>query len=403
MAQASKDATFLSESTNSSHDQILTLNNNGGKNSRDKSYVRCYNCNAFGHFARECHNAQNSLQCSSCGRNNHTTQDCYKNRKCSICAKFGHTANFCRRKQSPKYQSHDKSHGRTTRPTNDDSTDEQVLLLGKEVSKGGLKYVDVSFGDGEGSFLIDTGASFSVISSALVKRFNLQNCLSECNFVGITADKSNIQVTKCYKCSLTVGGKSFGAMLFVVDTHVEGILGMDLLPLIGLHIGPESGIIFTLVSDLLRQYADVFNKPLKQSSLAGVEPFEIIKLHVNAVPKQSSTLRFSKAHQDFLNDHIAYLLDQDVIEVSRSPWRHNPLIVSKSDGSYRMTINFKPLNSVTSFDAYPFPNVEELLGKLSGATHFSRIDFSQFYYQLPLLETDREKTVFQACGKIIPI
>lgn len=252
---------------------------------------------------------------------------------------------------------------------------------GKEVNKGGLKNVDVSFGDGEGSFLIDTGASFSVISTAVIARFRLHNCLSECNFVGITADKSNIQITKCYKCTLTVGGKSFEVMLFVVDTHVERILGMDLLPLIGLHIGPESGIIFTLVSNLLRQYADVSHKPLKQSSLAGVELFEIIKLQANAVSKQSSTSRFSKAHQDFLNDHITYFLDQDVIEVSRSPWRHNPLIVSKSEESYRMTINVKPLNSVTSFDAYPFPNVEELLGKLSRATYFSRIDFSQFYNQ----------------------
>lgn len=92
------------------------------------------------------------------------------------------------------------------------------------------------FGEGESSLLIDTGASFSVISSAS------QLIL-----------KSNIKLTKSYKCTLTVKGKSFETELFVVDTHVDGILRMDLLSLFDLHIGPESGSIFTWVSDLLYQ------------------------------------------------------------------------------------------------------------------------------------------------------
>ena len=150
----------------------------------------------------------------------------------------------------------------------------------------------------------------------------------------------------------------------------------------------------------MRRYSQVFDRPLNDSYVKGIKPFEIIKLEKDSVPKQSGPLKLSKAHQDFLTKHIDYLLENDVIEESHSSWRHNPRIVNKSDGTYRMTINYKPVNSCTKFDAFPFANVESMLNKLSGAKIFSRIDFSQFYHQLPLVESDREKTAFQACGRL---
>ena len=72
-------------------------------------------------------------------------------------------------------------------------------LLGNEISK-----VNVSFQDGEGSFLIDTGASFSVVSTSLVKRLGIENQLSDCDFDGIAADKSRIRITESCKCTLNV-------------------------------------------------------------------------------------------------------------------------------------------------------------------------------------------------------
>ena len=94
------------------------------------------------------------------------------------------------------------------------------------------------------------------------------------------------------------------------------------------------------------------------------------------------------------------LLNAGMIEESSSPWRHNPLVVLKSDGSSRMTIKYKPVNAITSFDAFPLAKADDLLWKLNGATVFSSIDFSQFYHQLPLAESDKEKTAFVADGKL---
>ena len=65
-----------------------------------------------------------------------------------------------------------------------------------------------------------------------------------------------------------------------------------------------------------------------------------------------------------------------------------------------MAIDYRPVNSVTEMDAYPIPNVQELLMRLEGCKIFSSLDFSQFYYQLPLHPNDREKTAFYVSGDL---
>ncbi|KAK3890012.1 hypothetical protein Pcinc_006009 [Petrolisthes cinctipes] len=64
-------------------------------------------------------------------------------------------------------------------------------------------------------------------------------------------------------------------------------------------------------------------------------------------------------------------------------------MVCKADGSYRMAIDYRQLNSVTVFDAEPTCSAEGDLYKFSGAAYFSELDLAKAYYQIPL--TDRAK------------
>ena len=109
------------------------------------------------------------------------------------------------------------------------------------------------------------------------------------------------------------------------------------------------------------------------------------------VNKKSNCFQLSKKNVSFVNEKVCELLHAGVIEESRSPWRHNPVIVAKKDGSSRMTINYKPVNSVTKFDAYPLPKIDTLIANLKDAKFFSTLDFSQFYHQLPLVEKHPSK------------
>ena len=88
--------------------------------------------------------------------------------------------------------------------------------------------------------------------------------------------------------------------------------------------------------------------------LQGIEPFEIIYVE-RVEPKQSPLHMMNKKDTEFVAKKIDESLAFSVIVESQSPWRHNVVFVPKKDDSSRITINYKPLNGNTIFDAYPFP------------------------------------------------
>jgi len=64
------------------------------------------------------------------------------------------------------------------------------------------------------------------------------------------------------------------------------------------------------------------------------------------------------------------------------------------DGSLRLCVGYRRLNSVSKFDAYPMPQVDDLIDRLSGAVYISTIDLTRGYWQVPLAKEAREKTAF---------
>ena len=58
-------------------------------------------------------------------------------------------------------------------------------------------------------------------------------------------------------------------------------------------------------------------------------------------------------------------LKAGIIAPSLSPWSSPPHIVAKPDGSIRVTIDYKKLNSLTEKDTFPLPNVDSLFKKLA--------------------------------------
>ena len=101
-----------------------------------------------------------------------------------------------------------------------------------------------------------------------------------------------------------------------------------------------------------------------------------------------------------MESKISELLKNGIIRESHSAWRHCPVIINKSDDSFRMYINYKPVNAVTVEDAFPIPTIDELVNQCAGMKVFSSIDFSQFYHQLPLHASDIHKTAFAVNGRL---
>ena len=83
-----------------------------------------------------------------------------------------------------------------------------------------------------------------------------------------------------------------------------------------------------------------------------------------------------------------------LIELSSSPWS-SPIVLAKTkDGEWRFCVDYRRLNAITTKDIYPLPRIESTLARLHGADLFTIMDLERGYWQIPLKESDREKTAF---------
>ncbi|XP_070046765.1 uncharacterized protein [Nicotiana tomentosiformis] len=71
------------------------------------------------------------------------------------------------------------------------------------------------------------------------------------------------------------------------------------------------------------------------------------------------------------------------------------LFVKKKDGTMRMCIDYRQLNTVTIKDKYPLPHIDDLFDQFDGARVFSKIYLREEYHQLKIWELDIVKTAFR--------
>lgn len=70
------------------------------------------------------------------------------------------------------------------------------------------------------------------------------------------------------------------------------------------------------------------------------------------------------------------------------------VLVRKADGSLRLCVDYRKLNSKIRQDAFPLPRIDECFDALHRAKFFSTIDLASGYHQVAVHEDDRHKTAF---------
>ena len=58
----------------------------------------------------------------------------------------------------------------------------------------------------------------------------------------------------------------------------------------------------------------------------------------------------------------------------------------KKDGSFRLCVDYRRLNSVTYKNSYPLPHIDRCLGSMNGAVWFSTLDLRSGYHNIPIRE-----------------
>jgi len=99
-----------------------------------------------------------------------------------------------------------------------------------------------------------------------------------------------------------------------------------------------------------------------------------------------------KAVKDLLEANIIY-------EVKYTTWLSNVVLVKKSNGKWRMCVDYTDLNRACPKDAYPLPNIDKLVDNSSGYKLLSFMDAYSGYNQIPMADEDKEKTAFMIESK----
>ena len=100
------------------------------------------------------------------------------------------------------------------------------------------------------------------------------------------------------------------------------------------------------------------------------------------------------AFRDSVRGEIKKMIDMDIIEPSESPYVSSIVVAKKSDGTNRMYIDFRNLNTVTVFDPEPMPDPEEIYVKISSSKYFTKLDLCKGYWQISMRPEHRDITSF---------
>ncbi|KAK7939317.1 hypothetical protein WMY93_002643 [Mugilogobius chulae] len=100
-------------------------------------------------------------------------------------------------------------------------------------------------------------------------------------------------------------------------------------------------------------------------------------------PLRQKSYRVPQHLVEKLKCEVEEMLRLGVIEPSNSEWCSPVVIVLKKDGSLRICIDFRKINAVSEFDAYPMPRIDELLERIGRAQYITTLDLCKGYWQVP--------------------
>ena len=115
---------------------------------------------------------------------------------------------------------------------------------------------------------------------------------------------------------------------------------------------------------------------------------------MDSEPIHQQPYRVPVARKEVIKKEIDKMLDMGIIQPSTSPWASPTVLVEKKDGDVHFCVDYRKLNLVSKFDAYPMPRVEEVLDNVGAAKYISTLDLAKGCWQIPMARDSREKTAF---------
>ncbi|XP_069971005.1 uncharacterized protein [Penaeus vannamei] len=125
---------------------------------------------------------------------------------------------------------------------------------------------------------------------------------------------------------------------------------------------------------ILKEFSDVLtDKPGLTDSIEHV-------IHMNTdKPVRQKPYPIPNSLVKEFNKEVDKMFEMNIIEPSTSPYCSPVVMVKKSDGTWRVCIDFRGINDASEFDAEPMPTTDSALGNFVSDIYFSEIDLCRGY------------------------
>ncbi|GFX88371.1 retrovirus-related Pol polyprotein from transposon opus [Trichonephila clavipes] len=259
-------------------------------------------------------------------------------------------------------------------------------------------------------FLIDSGSEICVIPPSPTMNKSPQS-----NFSLFAANNTKIPAYGMVRKELNLGLRRPFIWTFIIADVSSPIIGADFLKhfnllidlkkkrLVDVETSLFTSCVFSNIvqpsiltvdanisfKNILSEYPDLSNPSLISKSASHGTVHHII---TTGPPVTARPRRLHPKLYDAVKVEFEFLLAQGIIRPSKSPWSSPLHVGPKSDSTVRPVGDYRQLNSVTEFDSYPMPYLNDFAHALHGKKIFSKIDIFKAFHQIPIAECDIPKT-----------
>ena len=301
-----------------------------------------------------------------------------------------------------------------------------------------LPYVTLPLDGAPTKFLLDTGASITILDASYAQHPKFQTC--EGPHIKIRAVNGTVIPTLGHvEMSLEINGEQF-YYVFVVANLKQCIIGYDFMKQHKLIVSTNPPRLFTLTQihqwvsslsdteintvnlDNILQKDYVLHSGVKLNlGILNPEIERFLDIMQEKFPTLfEPTYNFQDSHgitfkiqlhkpykcpylyqvpynyRSKVKEMVDDMLKNGIIRPSTSEYRAPVVVVPKPDGRIRLCVDYRALNSSTIPDNYTLPRIEAMKASIKGKI-FSALDLKDGFYQIPVDEDTIPLTAMAVC------
>ena len=283
----------------------------------------------------------------------------------------------------------------------------KTVLNIDEIGSDHRPFTNVVLFDESINGLMDSGASISVLGDNSLEFLQKHHIHMKPLFSVVkTANGASLPIIGKVETDITWRNTQKPIILYIAPALRQKLyLGFDFFKLYGLdqflieEVDSNEEVIDVkshILEPAQKQRLDQIIQMFPNSAQMGLGRTHLLKHYIDtgdARPIKKRHYPISPAKERLLFTELDRMISLNVIEESISPWS-SPVTTVIKPGKTRMCVDSRELNKVTKKDAYPIPNIDGLLMRLTETRFISALDLKDAFWQIPLESSSKEKTAF---------